>query len=357
MSKFKKKATDSVRSYEPKEKPFELTGNPDTIVVIDGDEIAFKIAAACEKRGIKVTNKSNKAEALFNTRTELKKLLSGLEVPEDFFSIEDTQIAEPIQNAISTLKKRVKAIADKCDAGVVEIYISGEGNFRDDLPLPVKYKGEREGQILPLLLRELRSYLIDYKGAIPIDGMETDDQVSIRMTDGFKSGEKIIGASQDKDNLMTSGWILSPDKMDKPLYINGFGKLYVDDKNKVRGIGRKFLYFQVLTGDSTDCYNPRDVVAQVEGKKPRFGDKAAYNLLKAADTDKECWKAIVGQYKEWFGEGDYTYKDFNGSVINTNYLGILQTYFLAAYMRRTKDDIPNIPRVLEKLGVLEPTKL
>ena len=64
-----------------------------TIAVIDGDEIAFQIAAACEERLIKVTNTTNNESSNFKHRTELKKFLAGLEVPEDFFIVEDVQVA------------------------------------------------------------------------------------------------------------------------------------------------------------------------------------------------------------------------------------------------------------------------
>jgi hypothetical protein len=60
------------------------TQHEEVIAVIDGDEIAYSIAAACEERTIKATNQLNNESSSFKHRTELKKFLHGLEVPDEF---------------------------------------------------------------------------------------------------------------------------------------------------------------------------------------------------------------------------------------------------------------------------------
>jgi len=334
---------------------FELDGDPDIIAVFDADEIAFIVAAACEQRMVKVTNSSNKAEGVLKNRTEFKKLVAGLEIPEDFFSYEDVQIAEPIQNAISTIKKRIAKQAKRVNAGVYELYIGGVDNFRDFLPLPTKYKSNRKETVKPLLLKEIRSYLIDYKGATVIDGRETDDKVTSRMYDGFKSGKKIVAITQDKDAMQSSGWLLNPNKEEPAVFIKGLGKLYIDNsgsKPKVRGIGRKFLYFQCLTGDAVDGYNPRDLVSLVKGKRPVFGDMAAYKLLLEANSDLQCLQVIVNTYKKWFGELEFTYNCWEGVTHKITWLEALQMYWDSAYMQRFEGDRVVVKELLMKLKVV-----
>jgi len=142
------------------------------IAVIDGDEIAYQIAAACETRTIKVTNKLNKESSSFKHRTEMKKFLHGLDVPEDFFEVEDVQTADDIANANHSVKVVVDNIKAACKADKLEVYLSGKNNFRDSLPLPSKYKGNRADSIRPLLLDEIRAYIVKKYGAKIVDNEE-----------------------------------------------------------------------------------------------------------------------------------------------------------------------------------------
>jgi hypothetical protein len=134
---------------------------------------------------------------------------------------------------------------------------------------------------------------------------------------------------------------------------SGFGELIVDAKGKVRGKGRKWLYFQTIFGDSTDSYDPRDLAEKVAGKRPRFGEKAAFALLNSLPDDKACWEAIHNQFLNWFGAEQFTYEAWNGESITTDYLGALQMYFDFARMRRKEDDLVDVRVVLKKLGVIE----
>ena len=334
--------------------PFELDGDPNIIAVFDADEIAFIVAAACEQRMVKVVNSSNKAEATLKNRTEFKKLVAGLEIPEDFFSYEDVQVAEPIQNAISTIKKRIAKQAKRVNAGSYELYIGGVDNFRDFLPLPTKYKSNRKDTVKPLLLGQIRSYLIDYKGATIVNGREADDALTSRMYDGFKSGQKIVGMTQDKDATQSSGWLLNPNKDDPPKYIKGFGELYIDSsgaKDKVRGLGRKFLYLQCLIGDDIDGYNPRDLVAVVKEKKPTYGEKTAYKQMLECDNDKKCLQLIADTYKKWLGTEKFTYECWEGKSHTITWVEAFQMYFDCAYMERWEGDKPKVLSMLNKFKV------
>lgn len=314
------------------------------VAVIDGDEIAFIVASACEKRTIKITNCLNDVSTVFKTRTEFKNFTKGLEIPEELFTIEDVQTADDLPAALHTVKVILDNIKEACQATEIEIYLSGADNFRDSIPLPSKYKSNRKDTIKPLLLKDIRAYLVR-KGAKIVNGQEVDDVVSHRMWDGYKAKTKIIGVTQDKDACGSAGWLYNRDKMEAPEFIDGkdVGQLHIDAKNKVRGTGRKWGYLQWLIGDPTDGYNPCEIC------KVKYGEKSAFKLLDPLTTDKECIQAIYDQYKAWY-PAEVQYTAWDGTEVVTDAIGIMQMYMDCYRMRRWKDDVVNVSELLTKLG-------
>jgi hypothetical protein len=314
------------------------------IAVIDGDEIAFSIAAACETRTIKVTNKLNHESSCFKHRTEMKKFLHGLEVPDDFYTVEDVQVADDIANACHSVKVSIEGIKQACKADKVEVYLSGKDNFRDSLPLPTKYKSGRTDMIKPILLPDVRAYIVKKYNAKIVDGKEVDDVVCHRMWDGHKSGQKIIGCTYDKDALSNTGWLYNRDKMTEPEYIEGLGELHIDGKNKVRGKGRKWGYLQWIVGDSTDSYNPSEVA------KVKYGEKSAYKLLAPLQTDKECIQAVYDLYKTWY-PAEVKYTAWDGSEVVTDAVGMMQMYMDCYRMKRFPTDHVKVIDVLKRFDI------
>ena len=199
-----------------------------TIAVIDGDEICFKIAAACETRSILVTNKGNSQASSFKHRTEFKKFLEGVNVPSDFFDVVDVQTPEDIANCFHSVKVVIEKIKKACGADEIEVYLSGKDNFRDSIPLPSKYKGSRADTLRPVLLEDVRKYMKTKYHAKIVDGCEVDDVVCERMYTGYTSEQKIIGVTCDKDACGSVGWLFNPDKMLEPIFIDGLGSLWLE---------------------------------------------------------------------------------------------------------------------------------
>ena len=346
-------------AYRASDDP-ELFDVPDyskseTIVVLDGDELAYIVSAVCEQRCLVYTNTVNEVEMPFKNKTLFKKFMQGLTVPEGHFTVEEKQVAEPAQNAFSTLKAKLTKTRKKFETDNIEIYISGVDNFRDNIPLPNKYKGNRDGLIRPLLLDQCKDYLVKYHNAKVVDGVEADDWLAIRAYDGFSTGKKIIACSQDKDNLGNSGWYFNPEKENaEMMYIEGLGELYLDTSNKtpkVAGQGRKWLYYQWIAGDSADHYEPRDIAKQLGIKLAPFGDKSALKLLQDLNTDKECIQAVHDLFKSWYGTEFVTYTVWDGSELTTDYVGIMQIYLDCARMLRWENDHVKVPDMLNKMGI------
>lgn len=317
----------------------------ETIAVIDCDELAYVVAAACEKRTISVVNNTNQAEATFKTRTKMKEWLFGCTVPDDLFSITDVQTPEPLANALYTIKQRIASLKEACQADVVELYISGEGNFREYLPLPKKYKFNREKTLRPLLLVEIREYLIKHKGAVVVREREVDDKLCERMYDGYMAKQKIIGVTQDKDARGSSGWLYDPEKMSAPQFISGLGRLYLDDKGKVRGEGRKWLYFQLTNGDINDGINPCDVCGVA------YGEKSAYKLLVDLPDDKACLQAVYNQYRQWYPQELIEFTSWDCQRQSMTIFEFMQMYLDCVRMRRFEKDTIDIKSLMDKLEI------
>lgn len=363
MAKFNKKAKVEEREDLSDVVPWEV--DEDVIVVVDMDEQVFITAAACEERLVEVYNTVTGYSGLFKNRTEFKKFMDGIDFDPEIFETEDVQKPEKLSFAINTLKRRLDNIYKKCKVNPekVELYIDGEGNFRDELPLAEKYKGNRENTIRPVLLKELKQYAIDYLGAVEIHGKETDDMLTIRVSEGFKENKKIVGVTQDKDAPQCEGYWFNYEKDAEPRLVKGFGELYQDTTlatPTVKGSGWKFLYYQMIHQDTADNYSSRDVFPKViidgevsNRKKPRWGDKTAMTALNKCTNHKQCLELIVKKYKEWYGEDEFEYEDWQGEVRKATWLDVLDMQFQLAYMKRSDDDKTCIKKILKKVKIIE----
>lgn len=320
-----------------------LTTKP--IAIIDGDLLTFKSAAVCEERSIEVTHIPSKRVKNFKTRTEMKEVVDFEKFNIKDFSIKDIQTPQDASFALHTCKQMIKKIITACGTDEYEIYLSGPNNFRDILPLPQKYKGNREGLMRPLLLDEVKNYLIKYHNAEVVIG-EADDKISMRQWDGYKSGEKIIGCSTDKDSLGTFGWVFNWDKMNAPMFIEGLGELYLDEKGKLRGYGNKWKYCQWTLGDTADGLHPTYL------SKSRFGEKTAFKLFSELKTEKDCWQTVHDLYLKWYPK-PVEYTDQNGVWCGADYLDMAQIYWDGIHMMRWENDRVNIREVMKKMGIIK----
>lgn len=314
------------------------------IALIDGDVIAYRAAAANETRSIRVTHKVTGQVTEHAHRTGFKEHIKGLfEVDE--FDIEDVQTAEDLKFALHAVKTTIEGLCATCEADEYEVFLSGKTNFRDDLPLPSKYKGSREDNIRPLQLKECRDYLVKHHEATHAVDCEADDVLAQRAYECLKSGDVGIVCTIDKDAYGVESWLYNWTKMDKPVRVTGLGSIELDDKKVLRGIGRKWFYAQWVKGDSVDCFKP----SELSGKK--FGDVACLKLLGGCKTDKECVEAVYKQYKTWY-PGVVKYTCWEGKQHTTDAIGLMDLYAACAHMKRFQLDVFNTKKLLDKLGIV-----
>ena len=341
------------------------------ILVFDADSIAYKAAAANETKTITTQHIEKGIIEHWDNRTAFRAFLKDTSHTEDMYTITDVQEARHSSYGKSLIREMIKGYQTRLGISNNEIYIGGVDNFRDKIPLPMthiatcgkwagqsklggKYKENRDGNIRPIQLKELRAYMIGELGAIIVNDQEVDDMSSIRAYDGHLSKTRIIQVTEDKDALQCTGWLFNPQKMTKPVYIKGFGELHKEGKG-IKGTGRLWLYYQALYGDSVDNYHGCDlwkIQQDKAGKSVTFGEVAAFNILRDAKNDKEAVTAVYNQYKEWYPE-PVVYMDHMGQMQQKDAVEIMQMYFDAAHMRRWENDRINVEELLHKLGVIQ----
>lgn len=144
-----------------------------------------------------------------------------------------------------------------------ELYLTGKGNFREDLAVTAPYKGNRK-QPKPKHYEAIRNRLVTHWKAKMIEGMEADDMLAIRQYELPKS----IIVTLDKDLDQVTGWHYNFVKKDR---------YWIDYEE-----GTFLFYKQFLTGD---------VVDNIKGVKG-IGAVKATKLLEGK-TEAEMWEVVV----------------------------------------------------------------
>jgi hypothetical protein len=152
----------------------------------------------------------------------------------------------------------------KCDD--YKAYITGKGNYRNELAVTEPYKGNRKDAKRPRHYQAIRAHL-QRLGAELVEGSEADDAVA---TEATKTGGWIVSIDKDLDQV--AGWHYNFVKHEE---------YYVTEEEGLRN-----LFTQVLTGDRTD---------NIIGLKG-IGPKKAEKLLQDCKTEREYYDACLKAY-------------------------------------------------------------
>lgn len=330
--------------------PDKLSGS---LLVIDGDFLAFKVASVLETRCVKVFDE-DKELYTFKNKTAFKK-------SEDYnsdFIVKDSQILKDNYKITMTFitKSIVNNLLKSSNTKTPLIVLGGNTNFRDRLSLPVAYKGNRIDKLRPLALRETKDNFSKLYNTIYAEDEEADDLISKFQYKSFVEKNKgLIVCTPDKDAKGTPGYLFHPE--DKYLtLIEGLGFVSIKQTSKIKliGEGRKFFYSQLLTGDPVDNYFPCDIYKQkknIDKKSAILSDFKVFNMLKDLTTDKECLEVIKNTYYDWYKDVTF-WLDFTGNRVEGNWLDILQMYCDVVHMRRWDDDRIDIRQVLTDMKII-----
>lgn len=169
--------------------------------------------------------------------------------------------------------------------------------FRNSVAKDREYKGHRKSREKPFHYKGLINHILaTYDVQINETGLEADDLICIEQTKQIKSGVPTIICSRDKDLKQCPGfhytWECNNQPSYGPVLIEKAGFLEKNSKNNVIGGGDKFFYYQMLTGDNSD---------NIIGCMGR-GKAFAYNLLKDATSERECYELVAEVYVKDFGD-------------------------------------------------------
>lgn len=151
---------------------------------------------------------------------------------------------------ISRMDAQIANILEAVNATSHQLYITGSGNFREEVATIKRYKGNRDGE-KPYWHAHLKSFLLSHRDAIEITGMEADDALGIEQyTTAVANGIggkadcwTTVICSQDKDLDMIPGWHYSWPVGNRPAK----ELWWQDETSAIRS-----FYSQLLTGDSVD---------------------------------------------------------------------------------------------------------
>ena len=149
------------------------------------------------------------------------------------------------------------------------VYLTGKGNFRDNIAKSHPYKGNRKSVQKPRHLQTARDHMESKYQAIISKGEEADDLIA---KEAARLDYHACVASIDKDMLQIPCWHFNIVRGDY-LKVEPYG-------------GIKFFYTQILTGDTADNIVGLWKVGPVKAKK----------ILEDAETEEDLWDCVVKAY-------------------------------------------------------------
>lgn len=176
------------------------------------------------------------------------------------------------------------------------LFLTGKGNFRDEIATVKPYKENRKKSKKPWHFKNITAYMKGQYEVIEAVGMEADDLICIEQTERLAHKDTII-CTRDKDLRQCPGfhfgWELGNQPSFGPEWVNEIGWIKINaSRKKVWGTGLKFFYSQMITGDQTD---------NIPGL-PRGGPGLAFDVLNECTTEEGMHKAVAGLYEAKYGD-------------------------------------------------------
>lgn len=271
-------------------------------LLVDGDILVYRCGFAAEKKWYAITLEDG-TRLEFNGKRELGDWAK--DNPGHEFSMETIHEIQPKAFALNNVRTVMDTLIGKFE-GELEVYLTGKGNYRNDIATIREYKGNRKDAPKPIYYQDIRDYMCKKYGAVVVDGQEADDEIGIRATE---LGDDAIIITTDKDLDTIPGWHYNWVKGDH---------YYVDERTANRN-----FYLQILTGDSTDN------ILGIQG----VGPVGAAKLLGDNTTPKGMWQACLAAYVDKYPKGCEGVSAKNAAI---------QTARLV-YIRKHRDEIWSPP--------------
>ena len=367
----------------PSKKVLNNFPDSDIVAIIDADYCSFSCASVGDEDYIEVTHKETGKSVEFKNVTEFygrsKKTLGGwlgkINTKRESqnkppYSVEDftiekkkrrkqeyristdeegNEVETPIdmEQAKANIFHSAKTVIlnDLKNLGTdnYEAYLGKGGRMREDISTLLKYKGNRDDILKPLLFNEVAEYIGQAFDAQEVNHIETDDQVVIRAYGDPNA--VVMGVDKDFYGQPVKFFNVNHPE-DGIINCDCFGELkeYDSKKSKAIGYGRIFLYWQILAGDSSDNYKA-NCFSDV-----KYAGGSAYKDLKDCKDDKEALEKIIEVFKSLYPEPKVV-TGWRGNEFLIDWLYVLREQFKMAAMLRFVGDSRTIDTEFQKYGV------
>ena len=176
---------------------------------------------------------------------------------------------DPAEFALARLSEFLDNLYIELSVDEVWGYLTGKGNFRNEIAVTAPYKGTRIAE-KPYHFQLLREYMEKAWGFEVVDGMEADDALGIESYRNEPNATIIV--SIDKDLNMIRGHHYNFLKNEK---------YYVTEEEGIRN-----FYLQILTGDKVDNIIGLQGIGPVKSKK----------LLADCNNELEMYETVLKAY-------------------------------------------------------------
>lgn len=236
-------------------------------VLIDADVVSYSCGFASQKNIYTLTVKGEEEpRSTFQYKKDLNEWVKERGFTEEDYTVDTRLEVEPVSNALHSARMMIEDIIEVCQAENYQLYLTGKGNFREQVATIQPYKGNRTAD-KPVHHQAIRDYLISQWGAEVIEGMEADDVLAMRQTD------TTVIASIDKDLKQVKGKHYNWRTDDCPTHVT-------------EEVGTYNFYYQLLVGDRTD---------NIPGI-PGMGPVKAKKLLELCDDEEDMYWETLCQY-------------------------------------------------------------
>jgi hypothetical protein len=254
-------------------------------VVVDADVLAYQGGFASQRMVSEYGVFDSAGQCVLTSITDDREELVALQADLPFGHTLQTHPfpePEPLVNALAMTKRTLLKIEEAMDAHDVafdrlELFLTGKGNFRDEIAQLRGYKANRIGVEKPVHYKAIRRYMIERWKATVVRGYEADDAVAMVAHENEYDPERVCIVSGDKDLLTVPG------------------RLYNFRTKQMKIVTQQeawvAFYRQMLTGDVVDniagCYKVGPAAAEKIVTEDMDEDTMARAVLAAYDTSKE----------------------------------------------------------------------
>jgi hypothetical protein len=318
------------------------------LVAVDSDTLLFRAAAVCDNRTIQVTHKPTGITKSFQNKTEFKDLMKAKskEITDDYL-ITEVQNPSPVDHALAIVKSGVEEILDNFSDCDVIFCAGATGNFRDNLPYPTRYKGNRSSMLRPVLLSDCHQYLQKSYNAVKALGNEVDDEVAILAYEALEQGREAFILSPDGDSRQFDGIKLGDYKsLPSTCELLEFfpAVSWNADKKLVCSSGFPWMIMQLCVGDTSDGLNPCNLCGK------RYGEKSWYNAVKDFTTPEQYAQYAIDLYHSWYPD-TFEYVTWDAKVVESTPIQLLELYWKGTTMKRKRNELPDFWSFLKERGI------